>query len=90
MAEFSINNQVSESTQSTPFAATVGFSPRMSEGIGSGDRVSGESDAVELGESLPSLHHSLTAEMRWAQDRYEQGANPGRLPAPVLSVGDEV
>lgn len=57
-----------------------------------GDRVGnlGDSDAASLAESSVAFHDSLRAEMKRAQDRYEEGANSGRLPAPSFKIGDQV
>lgn len=90
MTEFSTNNHVSETTQQSPFVSNFGFSPRMNEGLGEGAGESGERDSVTFAESLASLHDCLRAEIRWAQDQYEEGANASRIPAPLFKVVDEV
>lgn len=90
VSQFSSNIQMTETTQHSLFMSNFGFSPRLNEGLGNWIEESGESDSVLFAVSLVLLHDNLRAEMKWAQDRYEEGVNTSQIPAPSFKVGHEV
>ncbi|KAI0996998.1 hypothetical protein K3495_g11185 [Podosphaera aphanis] len=90
MAEFSANNQVSSSTQASPFFSNYGFHPRFTIDIKPIARKALSTDAKAFAAKMKDLHEFLRANIRTAQDHHEQAVNNKRKPAPRYLVGDLV
>jgi len=90
MAEFAANNSASETTKTSPFFACYGFDPRMDFTLGQSTPNPEMVDAEAKMATMHGIHEHLRAEMRYSQDRQEEGANARRLPAPRFEIGDEV
>ncbi|EAQ90430.1 hypothetical protein CHGG_03079 [Chaetomium globosum CBS 148.51] len=97
LAEFSMNNQVNETTGISPFFANYGFNPRL--GVeppqprppNLSDHMKKEylrADAVAL--RFERILTQLTALTRQSQQRYEDNANARRDEAPTFRPGDQV
>jgi hypothetical protein len=90
MAEFAANNSASETTRMSPFFACYGFDPKMTITVGQATPNPETVNANQKMETMQKIHEHLRAEMRFSQDRQEEGANNRRIPAPRFEVGDEV
>ncbi|KAI0993448.1 hypothetical protein K3495_g14736, partial [Podosphaera aphanis] len=90
MAEFAANNQVSSSTQATPFFSNYGFHPRFTVALKQQTSTSPNLDAKNFALKMNNLHDYLRANIRSAQDQQEQAANAHRKPAPNYKIGDLV
>ena len=90
MAEFTGNNVVSETTGCSPFLAEMGYHPRMGFESMEPSRSPASLNAGEFAKKMQDITIVLQEEMRFAQARYEAGANENRVPAPVYQVGDAV
>ena len=90
MAEFTGNNVVSETTGCSPFLAEMGFHPRMGFKSIEPSRSPASLNAGEFAKKMQDISSVLQEEMKFAQARYETGANEHRVPAPSYQAGDEV
>jgi transposase InsO family protein len=98
MAEFVANNTVSASTGVTPFFATRGTHPRMTDvDIATmpavakvGPRKIDELAAQEFALEMSKLHRHLRQEVARAQLTQSEAANQLRRVHPQYKVGDEV
>jgi hypothetical protein len=97
MAEFVANNSVSASTGVTPYFATRGTHPRMSDGditmppiAAVGPRKLEEQSAQEFALEMTKLHQHLHQEMARAQLTQSESANKLRRVHPSYNVGDLV
>ena len=97
LAEFSGNNQISETTGVSPFYANYGFNPRL--GIEPpGPKPSSLSDTAKReylrADSVADRFDRILAKLRalthQSQEKYEEYANSRRSEAPVYKVGDKV
>lgn len=92
LAEFSANNQASETTGVSPFFGLYGFDPRWQEvdltPAARGDNH--DARAVQTVRQLEEIHNHLRLEMNRAQERYAEGADRTRIPAPIFRPGDLV
>ena len=90
MAEFCYNNTLSTSIGITPFYAMYGESPRYQILPWPDTKLPTPAMLKEFADSLASLNGYFRSEMSWAQAISAENANEKRLPAPKLTVGDEV
>ena len=90
MAEFAANNQVSATTQATPFFSNYGFHPKFTVSIKTHKKSLPNLDAKNFALKMKDLHNHLKANIRSAQDQQEQAVNTKRKPAPRYFVGDLV
>jgi len=98
MAEFVANNTVSASTGVTPFFATRGTHPRMTDVdiatmpavAKAGPRRVDELAAQEFALEMSKLHRHLRQEVARAQLTQSEAANRLRRVHPQYKVGDEV
>lgn len=90
MAEFTANNAVSETTGCSPFMAEMGFHPRMGFESIEPSTSPASLNAEEFAKKMQEITIVLQEEMKFAQAKYEAGANEHRVPAPVYQAGDEV
>ena len=89
MAEFTGNNVVSETTGCSPFLAEMGFHPRMGFESVEPSRSLASLNAGEFAKKMQDISSVLKEEMKFAQARYETGANEHRVPVPSYQAGDE-
>ena len=96
MAEFAINNAVSESTKVSPFFANHGFHPRMSfsdpaptVSTSTREKIL-QGKATEIGIHMKDLLEELRANLTLAQHRQEAFADQRRSIAPAYRIGDKV
>ena len=91
LAEFAANNQVSETTQVTPFFALHGYHPRATTSLEPPPGPTpGDTDALTSATALREIHDHLRAEIARAQSVQAEGGNQRRIPAPVFRPGDRV
>jgi transposase InsO family protein len=98
LAEFAMNNAVSDSTRSSPFFANYGFHPKLGyeprSDSDSRSRPAYQRPQVQAASSyidkMQEIEDFLKQELGWAQAVYEQKANESRVPAPAYRVGDKV
>jgi hypothetical protein len=98
MAEFVANNSVSATTRVTPFFATRGTHPRMSDVdiasmppiATSGPRKVDEQAAQEFALEMTKLHQQLRQEMARTQLTQADSANQHRSVHPTYRAGDFV
>jgi transposase InsO family protein len=89
LAEFAMNNYVSEATRMSPFYVNKGFNPRMSfEQL----ETNLDPQAEDISGFMKELLEHCHAELVWTQARTTDAANRNqhRHPAPVYRVGDRV
>jgi transposase InsO family protein len=91
LAEFSANNQASESTGVSPFFGLYGYDPQCQFDLSpalpnNADDQRARATAV----TLSDIHDHLRSEIGRAQLRYQEYADNRRLPAPDFRVGDLV
>ncbi|KAI0990791.1 hypothetical protein K3495_g17396, partial [Podosphaera aphanis] len=72
MAEFAANNQISTSTQATPFFGNYGFHPRFTIKIKPYARFPLSLNAKDFALKMKDLHEHLKTNIRSAQDQQEQ------------------
>jgi len=88
LAEFALNNQESETTQTTPFYASYGFHPRrLPEDV---PIVDSNASSNALATRISEIHELVKAEMLYAQSRQQDFADRNRIPAPRYAIGDRV
>ena len=91
MAEFAANNQVSETSGVSPLFANYGYDPHMDlfeepQPVNSNSEI----PSRQFVDAMQEIHHHLRAEISFAQDRQQEYADRGRIPAPHFHVGDTV
>ena len=89
LAEFAINDYMSEPTGMSPFFVNKGFNPRMS--FDHSDTPL-DAQAEDISSFMEELRDHCYTELVWAQARTTDAANRNqhRHPAPVYRVGDKV
>ena len=89
LAEFAMNNYVSEATGMSPFFVNKGFNPRMSF---EQSETNLEPQAEDISNFMKELLDQCHAELVWTQATATDTANQNqrRHPAPVYRVGDKV
>jgi len=86
-AEFTYNNTLHESIQTTPFFANYGYHPRFStETLPSPVNPASEQRIQELHD----VHEDLKMELRESLERYKETADRHRLETPEFQPGDKV
>ena len=97
IAEFAINNSISETTQTTPFEGNYGFKPRMSFDlhpttspvVNPAQQINRDL-ATDIATRMKDIWQHLQEEMGLAQTRMEGYANRYRIPGPRYEIGDKV
>jgi len=89
LAEFAMNDYVSEPTGLSPFFVNKGFDPRLSFSY---SETPLDAQAEDISSFMKELRNHCHAELVWAQARTTDAANRNqhRHPAPVYRVGDKV
>lgn len=95
MAEFAMNNSLSETTGISPFLANSGQHPRLGfEPPTNIARPTHQREQVNKAhkfiDAIQEIETFLRNQMQWAQAVYEDKKNRTRIPAPVYQVGDSV
>jgi hypothetical protein len=91
LAEFVVNNRISESTKCTPFFAVQGLDQRMSfvgDLMQEQDQRRVNADQVQA--TMQHVRERLRTEMRRSQAVLEEGANRAHIPAPNIQIGSKV
>ena len=87
MAEFAANNQVSATTQATPFFSNYGFHPKFTVSIKTHKSSPPNLDAKTFALKMQDLHNQLKSNIRSAQDQQEEAVNAKRNPPLVTLSG---
>jgi hypothetical protein len=87
IAEFSYNNKIQSSTQTTPFFANTGQHPRMGFEPRRETKVEVASDFAER---MRKVHEELNAALLKAQEEMQRYADRERREAPQYKKGDKV
>ena len=87
LAQFSYNNTLHSTTQTTPFFANQGWHPRF-EITSPTQPVNPAAEA--RAQELHNLHKELIALLKQAQEQQKEQADRLRTPAPSFEVGDQV
>ena len=90
IAEFTANNQFSETIKATPFMANYSLHPRFTIEPNPKTQKKQNFDATATAAKLSEIQDWLKAEMTYAQERQAEYANSSRLTAPRLFPGDKV
>lgn len=93
LAEFSANNQASETLGMSPFFANYGFDPTWQfDPINASPRgpLQDQYTTAELAKHMQQITEHLRLEINRAQLRHEEAANRRRAPAPPFKIGDLV
>ena len=90
IAEFAANNQLSETSQVTPFLAYTGCHPRCFFDLAPPTHLPGHTQARETATKLHEIHELVRAKILCAQAKQQEYADRSRAPAPVYRPGDKV
>ena len=91
MAEFTANNQTSETTLSSPFFTLHGYHPRATTNLLPIERPTpGDPDPLTAATAMEEIHEHLQTEMNRAQAIQREGSNKNRTPTPIFHPGDLV
>lgn len=92
LAEFTANNQASDSTGTSPFFGNYGYDHRWQFNLrqpAQAPPIPEEVNAQETAQALKGIHEHLQTEILRAQHRYQEAADRQRLPAPAFKEGDK-
>jgi hypothetical protein len=89
LAEFTVNNQASETTGSSRFFADKGFDPccQFDLSLAATNDIN-DQRALTTSKALVEIHNHLHAEINRANLCHQDNANNRRLPAPNYQNGD--
>jgi len=90
LAEFAGNNLVLDTTTMSPFFTNFGFHPRYDFELDIRVDAAEEQEAQTTAERLELIHEVARTEMRYAQLRQAEGADPHRTHAPAFRPSDLV
>ena len=85
-----MNNQQSETTQTTPFYANIGFHPRCLPEVIETPVTLENAEVNDHAARLQDIQSMVQAEMLYAQSKHQEFADQSRTPAPHYAIGDKV
>ena len=89
MAELMGNNYASETTGTSRLFAKYCYDPSR-DFLDEQTLLKDNQEARSFVVTMMELHAHLRTEMGYAQERQQENADRGRLPAPSFQVGDKV
>ena len=91
LGEFAANNGKSETTKCTPFYGVKGVNPWMTfAGEPTGEQYQRSTYADHVQATMQQFHDHLQVEMRRSPVVQRNGANRGRIPAPIIQQHSQV
>ena len=87
IAQFAYNNATHASTGTSPFQATIGYSPSLSIGPTLQKHVPA---ATEMAVHIKAIHKQVQATLTKSIQAYKKAADKNRRPAPAFPVGSLV
>jgi len=91
LAEFAVDNAISETTKCTPFFRVEGVDSQMSfAGEPTKEQDNRRLNADQVQATMQQVHEHLQVEMRSGQAAQVDGVNRTRIPAPNIQEGTQV